>query len=149
MKLIRWDPAIDLVTLQEKLNRLFESNLIKSRYDEEELGSGVWAPPVDILETPESIVLIVELPGLDKKSIHVEVKENVITLKGERKLVKGIKEEQYHRIERYYGKFIRSFNLPSSVEKDKAQARFKDGILRVTLPKSQKVKPQQVTVEVH
>jgi len=149
VKLIRWDPAIDLVTLQEKLNRLFESNLIKSRYDEEELGSGVWAPPVDILETPESIVLIVELPGLDKKSIHVEVKENVITLKGERKLVKGIKEEQYHRIERYYGKFIRSFNLPSSVEKDKAQARFKDGILRVTLPKSQKVKPQQVTVEVH
>ena len=149
MKLIRWDPVIDLVTLQEKLNRLFESNLIKSRYDEEEPGSGVWAPPVDILETPESIVLIVELPGLDKKSIHVEVKENVITLKGERKFVKGIKEEQYHRIERYYGKFIRSFNLPSSVEKDKAEARFKDGILRVTLPKSQKIKPQQVTVEVH
>ena len=149
MKLIRWDPFVDLVTLQEKLNRLFESNLIKSRYDEEEPGSGVWAPPVDILETPESIVLIVELPGLDKKSIHVEVKENVITLKGERKFVKGIKEEQYHRIERYYGKFIRSFNLPSSVEKDKAEARFKDGILRVTLPKSQKIKPQQVTVEVH
>jgi HSP20 family protein len=90
----------------------------------------------------------VELPGLDKKSIHVEVKENVLTLKGERKFVKGIKEEQYHRIERYYGKFIRSFNLPSSVEKDKAEARFKDGILRVTLPKSQKIKPQQVTVEV-
>lgn len=149
MKLTRWDPFIDLVTLQEKLNRLFESNLIKSRYDEEEPGSGVWAPPVDILETPESIVLIVELPGLDKKSIHVEVKENVITLKGERKFVKGIKEEQYHRIERYYGKFIRSFNLPSSVEKDKAEASFKDGILRVTLPKSQKIKPQQVTVEVH
>jgi len=149
VKLTRWDPFIDLVTLQEKLNRLFESNLIKSRYDEEEPGSGVWAPPVDILETPESIVLIVELPGLDKKSIHVEVKENVITLKGERKFVKGIKEEQYHRIERYYGKFIRSFNLPSSVEKDKAEASFKDGILRVTLPKSQKIKPQQVTVEVH
>lgn len=149
MKLIRWDPFIDLVTLQEKLNRIFESNLIKSRYDEEELGSGVWAPPVDILETPESIFIIVELPGLDKKSIHVEVKENVITLKGERKFVKGIKEEQYHRIERYYGKFIRSFNLPSSVEKDKAEARFKDGILKVTLPKSQKIKPQQVTVEVH
>jgi len=149
LKLIRWDPFIDLVTLQEKLNRIFESNLIKSRYDEEELGSGVWAPPVDILETPESIFIIVELPGLDKKSIHVEVKENVITLKGERKFVKGIKEEQYHRIERYYGKFIRSFNLPSSVEKDKAEARFKDGILKVTLPKSQKIKPQQVTVEVH
>ncbi len=148
MPLIRWDPFRDLVSLQERINKLFEDSLFRTRSGDEGLSSGVWSPPADIFETPEAIVLRAELPGLNKKNIHVEVKDNVLTLSGERKFERGIKEENYHRMERCYGSFTRSFTLPSSVDKDKVKARFKDGILEITLPKAEKAKQKQITVEV-
>lgn len=148
MPLIRWDPFRDLVSLQERINKLFEDNILRTRSGVDAMDAGVWSPPVDIFETTESIVLKAELPGLDKKNIHIEVKDNVLTLTGERTFDKTIKEENYHRMERCYGSFIRSFTLPSSVDKDKVKARFKDGILEVSLPKSEKAKPKQITVEV-
>ena len=107
-----------------------------------------WSPSVDIYETDENIVLKAELPGVDKKDVSVEVKDSTLILKGERKREKEVKEENYHRVERSFGTFMRSFTLPVSVKQDQVKAKFKDGVLEVTLPKSEEAKPKQVKVEV-
>jgi HSP20 family protein len=94
------------------------------------------------------VIVKAELPGLEKEQIGVEVKDGILTLHGERKLEKEVKEENYHRIERAYGTFHRSFSLPSSVEQDKIGAKFKNGILEVTLPKREQTRPKQIKVDV-
>ncbi len=149
MALVRWDPLKDLISLQERMNRLFDEALTRTtKGDEEALSRGIWSPAVDIYETEDDIVLKAELPGINKDDVTVEVKDNILILKGERRFEKDIKEENYHRMERAYGAFQRSFTLPNIVEKDKVKARYKDGVLEITLPKASESKPKQIKVEV-
>ena len=148
MALIRWDPFREISTLQERMNRLFSEMARRSPIAEEETIQGAWIPPVDIYETGDSIVIKAELPGISKEDITLEVKENTLSIKGEKKFEKDVKEESYHRVERSYGAFQRAFALPSTVQQDKVKAKFRDGILEVTLPKAEEAKPKQIKVDV-
>lgn len=149
MAIVRWwDPLRDLSSIQEKMNQLFEDTFSRTRGRDEALGKGMWTPAVDIYETDDAVVVKAELPGLEKNQISVDVKDGILTLHGERKFEKEVKEENYHRIERAYGSFHRSFSLPSSVEQEKIGAKFKDGVLEVTLPKQERAKPKQIKVDV-
>lgn len=148
MALIRWDPFRDIITLRERMDKMFEDSLARFRTPEEATMPTFWSPAVDIYETDENIVLKAELPGVDKKEVSVEVKDNTLILKGERRREKEVKEENYHRVERSYGSFMRSFSLPVTVRQDQVKARFKDGVLEVTLPKAEEAKPKQIKVEV-
>ncbi|MGC8901237.1 MAG: Hsp20/alpha crystallin family protein [bacterium] len=148
MPITKWDPFKELTTIQERINRLFDENIGRVRFPDIEFSTGAWNPAVDIYETKDNVVLKAELPGLDKKDFSIEIKDNILTLKGERKLEKETKEENYYRMERAYGAFSRSFTLPASVDKDKVKAKFKDGVLEVTIPKTEAAKPKQINVEV-
>lgn len=148
MAIVRWwDPWKDLALVQEKMNRLFEDTIAR-RGREEGLGAAMWSPDVDIYETENAIVVKAEVPGVDKDQIAIEVKDGTLTLRGERKFEKEVKEENYHRMERSYGGFMRSFSVPSSVDAERIGARLKDGVLEVTLPKAEKAKPRQIKVDV-
>ncbi len=149
MAIVRWwDPLKDLSSIQDRMNQIFEDTLARSRGREEGVRTGMWTPAVDIYETDQSVVVKAELPGVGKDDIAVEVKDGILTLRGERKFEKEVKDENYHRIERSYGTFLRSFALPVSVDQDKVSARFKDGVLDIELPKKEKAKPRQVKVDV-
>ncbi|MBI5681744.1 MAG: Hsp20/alpha crystallin family protein [Deltaproteobacteria bacterium] len=149
MAIVKWDPFKDLVSIQERMNRLFDETFGKvTRGEGEELARGVWSPVVDIYETDDNIVMKAELPGIDKKDVSIEVKDNMLVLKGERRFEKEVKEDNYHRMERSYGSFQRTFTLPNIVEKDNVSAKYKDGVLEITLPKSKEAKPKQIKVEV-
>ena len=146
MALIRWtDPFRDIATLQDRMEQIFGDHLDRGR-SEEGLGTGVWMPAVDIYETKDAICVRAELPGVDKDAVKVEVKDGVLALRGERKFEKEVKEENYHRVERSYGTFHRSFSLPSSVDGERVTARMKDGVLEVTLPKREEAKPKQIKI---
>jgi len=148
MALIRWDPFREIASLQERMNRLFSDVRLRTPSGEEEITQGAWIPAVDIYETNEAIVLQAELPGIPKEDIFIEVKDNTLTLKGEKKFEREVREENYHRVERSYGSFQRAFTLPGTVQQDKVRAKFKDGILEITLPKVEQAKPKQIRVEV-
>jgi HSP20 family protein len=145
MAIIRWDPFRDLVTLREKMNRLFEDTL-PYRGEEKELIAGSWTPAVDIYEKENALVLTTELPGLDEKDIEIKIEDNSLTLKGERKFEKETKEEDYHRLERSYGSFSRSFTLPRYIDEDKINAEYENGILKITMPKKAELKAKKVKV---
>lgn len=148
MALIRWDPFQEMSALQERMNRLFSDVRAQAPVRGEEIVQGAWIPAVDIFETNEAIVLKAELPGITAQDISVEVKDNTLTLKGEKKFEKEVKEENYHRVERSYGSFQRAFTLPGTIHQEKVKAKFKDGILEITLPKVEEDKPKQVKVEI-
>jgi len=148
MTLIRWDPFREMSALQERMNRLFSDVRAQAPVRGEEIVQGAWIPAVDIFETNEAIVLKAELPGITAQDISVEVKDNTLTLKGENKFEKEVKEENYHRVERSYGSFQRAFTLPGTIHQEKVKAKFKDGILEITLPKVEEAKPKQVKVEI-
>jgi HSP20 family protein len=143
-----WDPLRDLSGIQDKMNQLFEDTFSRTRGRDESLAKGMWTPVVDIYETDDYVVVKAELPGVEKDQIGVEVKDGILSLHGERKFEKEVKEENYHRIERAYGSFHRSFSLPTSVEQNKISAKFKDGVLEVQLPKKAQTKPKQIKVDV-
>jgi HSP20 family protein len=148
MAIVRWwDPWRDLATVQEKMNQLFEDTFTR-RGREEGLGGATWAPAVDIYETDGAVVVKAEVPGIDKDNVGIEVKDGILTLRGERKFEREVKEENYHRMERSYGAFVRSFSVPGSIDADKISAKLKDGVLEINLPKVEKVKPKQIKVEV-
>jgi HSP20 family protein len=109
---------------------------------------GSWAPAVDIYEQDGNIVLKAELPGVDAKEVDIRLENNVLTLRGERKLDGEVKRENYHRVERSYGSFTRSFTLPTVVDQEKIKAEYRDGVLRVTLPKREEAKPKQISIAV-
>lgn len=149
MAIVRWlDPFRDLTSIQDRMNQIFEDALSRSRGRDEGMRTGMWTPAVDIYEKNDSVMVKAELPGVEKDQISVEVKDGILTLRGERKLERDVKEESYHRIERAYGSFLRSFSLPVSVEQDKVTAKFKDGVLEVELPKKEKANPKQIKVDV-
>ncbi len=128
------NPLKDLMFLQERMTRIFDEALLQYK-GSTGLASGAWFPPVDIYETGDKIILKAEIPGVDRKDVSLEVSENVITLKGERRFVKNLGEENYHRMERFYGSFSRVFSLPNVVDKADVTANFKDGVLEIMVPK--------------
>ena len=151
MAIVRWEPFRDLVSIQDRMNRIFDEAFRssgRSGADEDWALGGSWAPPVDIFEHEGKLVLKAELPGIDPKQVDVRVENNVLTLRGERKFESEVKREQYHRVERAYGTFSRSFTLPNVVDTANIKAEFKDGVLRVTLPKREEAKPKQIAIAV-
>jgi len=147
MAIVRWEPFRDLVTAQRDLDRMFR-DAFAGQFGETELSTRSWAPPVDIYETEEAIVLKAELPGVDPKDVEVRVEDNTLYLKGERKFEKEVKEQNYHRVERSYGSFARSFSLPNSISADKVKAEYKDGLLTLTMPKREEAKPKTIKIDV-
>ncbi|MFP4082567.1 MAG: Hsp20/alpha crystallin family protein [Candidatus Aminicenantes bacterium] len=145
MAIIRWDPFRDLITLREKMNRLFEETFT-SRGEERELVSSTWTPSVDIYETDKALVLSAEVPGMDEKDIEIKIEDNTLTLKGDRKFEKETKEENYHRIERAYGSFYRSFTLPHYVDQEKIEAEHENGVLKITMPKKSELQHKKVKI---
>ena len=153
MAIDKWDPLScgpfrELSAMQDRMNRLFEDTLARTRVVKEGVEAGVWTPPVDIYETTGDLVIKAELPGLSTEDVSVRVKDNVLTLKGERKRGEGVDSENYHLVERSYGHFRRSFVLPSNVDQKKVQAKFKDGVLFIAIPKSKRVRPKKIAIEI-
>ena len=142
--LSKWEPFRDMLSLRADMDRLFNSLFGRSPEERE----GFWAPVVDIEEDNESIMVKAEIPGMKKDDIKVSVQGNMLTITGERKQESEIKDKTYHRVERSYGKFSRTISLPTDVETDKVKASYKDGILNITLPKPEAVKPKHVDVEI-
>ena len=145
MTIVPYDPFRDLRTLQEEVNRLFSSNLTPS-FGEEGIGRGAWNPNVDIYENKDQIVLEAELPGMNREDFELTVENNVITLRGERRFEKKDDADNYHRVERSYGSFSRSFTLPQVVSGDGATAEYRNGVLRVTLPKREEAKARRIEI---
>jgi len=127
------------------MNRLFEDAGRGWRKDEP-AATTTWSPSVDIYETDTEIVVKAELPGIERKDISLNLEKNVLTLRGERRFEKETKEENYHRIERNYGGFSRSFSIPATVDEEKIRAEYRDGVLRIALPKKEQVKPKQIQI---
>jgi len=148
--LTHWEPFRELSTMQDRINRM--NRLFRESYSpegpEEALSTTSFAPPVDIYEDEHNITLKMEAPGIDEKDIDVRIEGNTLNVRGERKLEKDEKEENYRRIERQYGCFTRSFTLPSSVDSALVSAHFDKGVLKINLAKKVDAKPKQIKVTV-
>jgi len=148
MAIVKWEPFGHVATLQDRVNRLFEDAFPRYGETEDDLSLCAWRPSVDIYETDEGLTVKAELPGVKKEDVSVEVKENVLTLKGERKADSEVSDDKYYRRERCFGTFQRSFSLEYHVNPERIKARFKDGVLEVTIAKPEQEKPKQVTVNI-
>ena len=134
------------LTLQDEVNRLFEDNFTRERSGHADLAT--WAPPVDIYETENELVVKAELPDFQDKDIDVRIANNTLTIRGERKFEKDVKEENYLRIERAYGAFMRSFSLPNSVSSENIRADYRNGVLTLHMTKREESKPKQIKISV-
>jgi HSP20 family protein len=148
MAIVRWtDPFREFAQLQDRLNRAFSDAY--GRSDEGLLSSGSWMPPVDIYQNGEhELVLKAELPDMTREDIDVTVDNGTLTIKGEKKLSGEVKEEQFHRVERRYGTFSRSFSLPPTVDPTRVGADYRNGVLTIKLPMREEAKPRQIKVDV-
>ncbi len=150
MTLIRWNPMKDLATeifdLQREINRIFDRFF--HGFEDEEVRLVSWSPRVDISETDDEYIVRAEVPGVSKDDIKITIKDNILVISGEKKQEKETKKENYHRIERVYGSFARSFSLPGTVKVDKVEAKFKDGVLTIKLPKVEEAKPKEIEIKV-
>ena len=142
--IIRWDPFQELAAMNDRVTRLFGNEPMRHREREESLGS--WVPPVDIVEAKDKIRLNVELPGFKENQVDLTVEDGMLTVRGERRFEKSAEEDNYHRIERSYGSFLRSFSLPTSVDPAKIEANFSDGILSIEMPKREETRPKQIKI---
>src|ERR671913_930584 len=141
MTLVRWDPFRELEDMSERLNRVFSRPELRTN-GKENLTVADWMPTVDISETESEYLIKAELPEVRKEDVKVTVEDGVLTIQGERKQEKEEKGKKYHRIERSYGRFVRSFTLPDTVDESKVRAEYADGVLSLHLPKSEKAKPK-------
>ena len=148
MAVIRWTPFRELATMQERMNKLFEDVMRSPDRPDEGFSVAAWAPAVDIYETDKEIVMKAALPGMQEKDIEIKIEDSTLIVSGERRMEEEVKEENYHRIERSYGSFHRSFSLPQTVDRDKIKAGYKNGVLTVTLAKREEVKPKQIRIDV-
>ena len=146
MAVVRWDPFRDLNMLQDRMNRLFDDAGRNTWRTDEPSATTTWSPAVDIFETEGEIVVKAELPGMEHKDIALNLENNVLTLKGERRFQKETKDDNYHRIERAYGGFSRAFSIPATVDEEKIRAEYKDGVLKIVLPKKEQTKPKQIRI---
>jgi len=140
MSLVKWDPFRDLNLVNDRLGAFLARNW------EAPLSTTTWNPSVDIFENDNEVVVKAELPGMNAKDIEVKIENNVLFLRGERRFEKETKEENYHRVEREYGNFSRAFTLPTAVDVEKVAADYKDGILKIVLPKKAEIKPKPIKV---
>ena len=149
MTLVRWDPFREFTQIQDRLNRVFTDAYGRTGSDEGFLTSGAWVPPVDIYQNGDKeLVLKAELPDMVREDIDVTVDNGTLTIKGEKKFADEPKEDQFHRIERRYGAFSRSFSLPQTVDATKVTAEYKNGVLTVRLPVREEAKPRSIKVDV-
>ncbi len=151
MSLVRWRPTGSLLPrdwgIQNDVSRIFDHLFDRPFFDGDEL-RGIWSPSVDIEETENELIVTADLPGVNKDGIKVNVQNNVLTFSGERKREEKSEKDNLHRLERTYGSFSRSFRLSATVVSDGIKATYKDGVLRLTLPKVEEAKPRQIAVEV-
>ena len=142
----RWDQSRGLASFQDQVNRLLEDNFTRDRSGSAELAS--WAPLVDIYETENEIVVKADLPDLQDKDIDVRVENNMLTIRGERKFEKDVSEDNYLRVERSYGSFMRSFSLPNTVSTENIRAEYRNGVLNLHMAKREESKPKQIKISV-
>lgn len=146
MNIVRWKPLREMESLQDRINRLFDDSFLPTFTLRDGLSLKGWRPAVDIYEEEDRIVIKAELPGMEKKDIKVNVEDHILILEGERSEENEVKKENYHRNERAFGKFHRSFALPADIDPDKVNAEFKDGVLKVEIPRPEERKPKKITV---
>ena len=144
MNVVRWNPFNDVSLLQNQMNRLFENAL--QGWPAESNGTSSWVPPVDIYETENDLVVTTDLPGIDPKRIDMQVENNILTIRGERRLEQKLEKENFHRVERTYGAFARSFTLSTAVDPEKIRANYKDGVLSISLPKAEHARPKRIQI---
>jgi HSP20 family protein len=144
---MRYDPFRNLSTLRERINRLFDFTFPSEWETGGELTLTGWRPTVDIYEKGDKTVIHAELPGVKKEDISIDVRGNVLTLKGQRSAEEEVNEESYYRKERSYGSFQRSFTLPETVKPDQVEADFKDGVLKIEIPKPEEARLRQITIK--
>ncbi|MDH4082758.1 MAG: Hsp20/alpha crystallin family protein [Nitrospira sp.] len=148
MALVRWDPFRELEEVSDRLNRMFARPATRSSNGKETMIVADWTPSVDISETESEYQIKAEIPDVKKEDVKVTLEDGVLTIQGERKYEKEEMGKKYHRIERSYGSFVRTFSLPDVIDDDKVKAEFKDGVLNLHLPKSEKAKPKAIEVKV-
>ena len=139
MAIIRWDPFREMTNFEDQFNRLWRGVADGKRQES-------WLPAVDVFDTKEAVVLKAELAGMKPDDIQIEVEDNVLTIKGERRFAEKVEEDRYYRIERRFGSFQRSLALPQGVKADDIQASYEDGILEVRVPKAEEEQPRKITV---
>ena len=144
MAIVRWDPLRDLDSFQSDMNRLFD-RFFEGRPPNGDRGRR-WIPAMDLVETDENLVVRADLPGLSEDDVEIEIKDNVLTVSGERQAEHEEKGEGFHRVERSFGRFARSLSLPRGVDADKVQAGFSDGVLEVRIPKPEETKPRRIQI---
>jgi HSP20 family protein len=146
----RWNPTNEAANLSQRMERLFDEMVGRGlwRNSEERPLRGTWVPAVNILERPDAMVISADLPGLKAEDVEVTVEDGILSIRGERKLEETSEGESYHRVERIYGVFERTFTLPNSVDVDKIDARFSSGEMTLTLPKREESKPRSVKIKV-
>ncbi|TLY14934.1 MAG: Hsp20/alpha crystallin family protein [Nitrospirae bacterium] len=148
MNLVRWDPFRELEEMSNRLNRLFERPTLRTGNGKEALTVADWVPSVDISETDTEYLIKAELPEVKKEDVKVTLQDGVLMIQGERQQEKEEKGKKFHRVERSYGSFVRSFTLPDYVDNTNVKAEFKEGILNLHLPKSERAKPKAIEVRV-
>lgn len=146
MNLIKFNPWREMDTFSDRFNRFFDGTFLPAHWLKEESRLNDWAPSVDVYDDDKKIVIKAEIPGVDKKDIHVDVKDGVLTLSGERTHENEVKEENFHRKERVFGKFQRSFTLPEGLDPDSIAADYKDGVLKIEIPKPEEKKSKKISV---
>jgi HSP20 family protein len=146
VSLMRWTPMGNLYAFQNEMNCMFNEFFHSGTGEEARSRISTWTPSVDIYETDDALVIKAELPGVSKDDVNVEVHQNTLTLRGQRKHEAEVKQDKYHRVERSYGTFQRSFVLPTMVDQEKVQATFKDGVLELHLPRLESAKPRRIAI---
>jgi HSP20 family protein len=144
MNVIRWSPYRDLSSLADQFNRALGTATGRER--DEELSLGAWIPPVDIAEDKDRITLTAELPGFSEDQVNILMEGGVLTIRGERKFEEEKNGRNFHRVERSYGQFVRSFTLPNNVDRDQIRASFDNGLLKIELPKSEEARPREIKI---
>jgi len=148
MNLVKWDPFKELEDVSNRLNRIFGRTPVRTESEREMLAVADWMPSVDISETDTEYLVKGEIPGVKKEDVKVTIQDGMLTIQGERKQEKEEKDKKFHRVECCYGSFVRSFRMPDDADENSVKAEFKDGMLNVTLAKSEKAKPKQISVSV-
>ena len=144
---VRWEPFRDLVSLRDAMDLLFEESFVQPLGHPQAVADGSFLP-VDIYETEESLVVAAPVPGVKPEDVEISISGDTLTIKGETKSEEKLERENYIRQERRYGSFCRAVALPNGLDRDKAEAGFEDGVLKVTFPKSEAVKPKSIKVQV-
>ncbi len=147
MTIIKWSPAREIASLQQGINRLFE-DVFSQGGDQDSETMGAWRPSVDIIDTEAAIIIYAEIPGVAKEAVAIEVKENVLSISGERTVDNALGNGSYMRSERVFGKFARSFAQPAMIPTEKISASFKEGVLKITIPKPEQEQPRKVSINV-